>query len=150
MFCTSFVLLYTAVFSQMQNHVSSAKGLLFPSDVSEDQRFKHRNTSSFSLWNMFLFFAVALHQNFHLLSLCSVQVNLNSRVCNAVISTQKHRDESFLHVGSEHLTKQQKQGCLRQPSFHGGDGSRRLVPSFPTENQEFPEYYMTMVTFKFL
>lgn len=150
MFCTSFVLHYTAVFSQMQNHVSSAKGLLFPSDVSEDQRFKHRNTSSFSLWNMFLFFAVALHQNFHLLSLCSVQVNLNSRVCDAVISTQKHRDESLSRAGSEHLTKQQKQSCLRQPSSHGGGGSRRLAPSFPTENEEFPEYHMTTVTYKIL
>lgn len=115
MFCTSFVLLYTAVFSQMQNHVFSAKGLLFPSDVNEDQRFKHRNTSSFSLWNMFLFFAAALNQNFHLLSLRGVQVNLNSRVCDAVISTKKHRDESRSRVGSERLTEQQKQGCPRQP-----------------------------------
>lgn len=63
---------------------------------------------------MFLFFAVGLNQNFHLLSLCSVQVNPNSRVCNAVISTKKRRDESVLRVGSEHLTKQQKQGCLKQ------------------------------------
>lgn len=110
----SFVLLYTAVFSQMQNHVSSAKGLLFPSDVNEDQRFKHRNTRSFSLWNMFLFFAVALNQNFHLLSLCNVQVNLSSRVCDAVISTEKCGDESPLHVCSEHLTKKQKRSCIRQ------------------------------------
>lgn len=66
----------------------------------------------------YFFFSVALNQNFHLLSLCSVQVNLNSRVCDAVISTKKGRDESLLHVGSEHRTQQQKQGLPQTTSRH--------------------------------
>lgn len=61
---------------------------------------------------------MALNQNFHLLSLCSVQVNLNSRVCDAVISTKKGRDESLLHIGSEHHTQQQKQGLPQTTSRH--------------------------------
>lgn len=149
MFCTSFVLLYTAVFSQMQNHVSSAKGPLFPWDVKEDQRFKHRNTSSFSLWNTFLFFAVALNQDFHLSSLCNVQVTLSSRVCDVVISTEECRDESLTRrLWPSHQAAQAGLPHSTSPHLTGFTVEGSLP--FQQKIRHFLNTYVTTVTFKTL
>lgn len=87
----------------------------------------------------FIFFLVAPHQNFHLLSLCIIQVNLSGRAGEAAISATECGDESLLHVRCEHRTEQQQQSCIRQqPSLHGnGAGLGSFLPSFPAENRHF-------------
>lgn len=51
----------------------------------------------FPFGTCFYFSAVAANQNFHLLSFCSVQVNLNSGAQSTVISATKRTDEARLH-----------------------------------------------------
>lgn len=57
----------------------------------------------FPFGTCFYFSAVAANQNFHLLSFCSVQVNLSSGAQGTVISAKKCTDEARLHVCSKQL-----------------------------------------------